>query len=101
VNDPFAPGPPPAENAPGAVLAFVLGVLGILVCPLLGPFALVYGRRGEQAVDASGGRLGGRGLATAGKVLGLVGTLLIVLLLVAMLVLMAGGGAGGVFEVGA
>jgi hypothetical protein len=100
VIDPFESQPAAQQNAPGAVPALVLGILGILLCPLLGPFAWFYGRRGEQAVDASGGLLAGRGLATAGKVLGIVGTLLIVLLLVVLLVLVAGGGAGGVVEIG-
>jgi hypothetical protein len=100
VIDPFDAEPRCAQNAPGAVPALVLGILGILVCPLLGPFAWVYGRRGERAVDASGGLLAGRGLATAGKILGIVATLLIVLLLVALAFLLAGGSGGGVVEVG-
>jgi hypothetical protein len=90
VIDPFDAEPRSPQNAPGAVAALVLGILGILICPLLGPFAWVYGRKGEQAVDASGGALAGRGLATTGKVLGIVATLLIVLLLVALLFLVAG-----------
>ena len=98
--DPFESQPVPPQNAPGAVLALVLGILGILVWPLLGPFAWVYGRRGEQAVDASGRLLAGRGLATTGKVLGIVGTLLIVLLFVALLFLIADGGGDGVVELG-
>lgn len=98
--DPFDAEPRSPQNAPGAVAALVLGILGILVCPLLGPFAWLYGRRGEQAVDASGRLLAGRGLATAGKVLGIVGTLLIVLLLVALLVLVGTGSGGGEVEVG-
>ena len=98
--DPFDAEVRSPQNAPGAVAALVLGILGILVCPLLGPFAWLYGRRGEQAVDASGGLLAGRGLATAGKVLGIVGTLLIVLLLVALLVLVGTGSGGGEVEVG-
>lgn len=91
--DPFDAEPRTPQNAPGAVAALVLGILGIVLCPLLGPFAWVYGRKGEQAVDASGGVLSGRGLATAGKILGIIGTLLIVLVLVALLALMAGGGS--------
>jgi hypothetical protein len=95
LHDPRSP-----ENAPGAVPALVLGILGIVLCPLLGPLAWAYGRKGEQAVDASGGVLPGRGLATAGKILGMVGTALIVLLLVALLFLIAGGSGGEAVEVG-
>ena len=71
--------PASAPNASAAVPAMVLGILGIILCPLFGPFAWFLGRKGEQEVDASGGALGGRGLATAGKVLGMVGTFFIAL----------------------
>jgi hypothetical protein len=57
----------------------VLGILGVVLCPLCGPVAWVLGRKAEQEVDASGGRIGGRGLGTAGKILGIIGTLFIVL----------------------
>ena len=83
----YSAGPPNASNA---VTAFVLGILGVILCPLLGPVAWVLGRRGEQEVDRSGGALGGRGLATTGKVLGMVGTFLMVLVIAAGLALLAG-----------
>lgn len=82
------PASPP--NASNAVTALVLGILGIVLCPLLGPFAWVLGRKGEQEIDASGGMVGGRGLATAGKVLGIIGTFLIVIVIVGLLLVLAG-----------
>lgn len=84
--DPFAPPP----NASNAVTALVLGILGIVLCPFLGPLAWVLGRKGEQEVDASGGALAGRGLATAGKVLGMVGTFILALLIAVSVALLAG-----------
>ena len=83
----YPAGPPNASNA---VTAFVLGILGVILCPLLGPVAWVLGRRGEQEIDSSGGAVGGRGLATAGKVLGMVGTFLLALVIAAGLALLAG-----------
>ncbi len=80
-------GPPNASNA---VTALVLGILGIIICPLLGPVAWVLGRKGEQEVDSSGGAVGGRGLATAGKILGIVGTAFILLGILLALALIAG-----------
>ena len=77
-------------NASNAVTSLVLGILGIVLCPLLGPIAWVLGRNGEQEIDASGGAVGGRGMATAGKVLGMVGTFFVVLLVLAGLALVAG-----------
>ena len=82
------PASPP--NPSNAVTALVLGILGIVLCPLLGPVAWVLGRKGEQEVDAAGGAVGGRGMATAGKVLGIIGTFLIVVVVVALLLLVAG-----------
>lgn len=82
------PGTPP--NASHAVTAFVLGILGVILFPPLGPVAWVLGRKAEQQIDASGGAIGGRGLATAGKVLGMVGTFFVVLLIVAGVALVGG-----------
>lgn len=101
-NDPpfppsFPPPPandPPPAQVPGGVAALVLGVLSIVLCPLCGPFAWSLGRKGEQAADASGGALAGRGLATAGKVLGMIGTFFLFLLIVFLVLSVAIGGDG-------
>ena len=100
----FPPPPPPASSplppgeprpqVPGATAALVLGILGIVLCPLCGPFAWSLGRKGEQAADASGGTLGGRGLATAGKVLGMIGTFFLALLIVFLVLTIAVGSDG-------
>ena len=66
--------PPPAPNADGAVASLVLGIIGLILCPICGPIAWSLGHRAERDVDASGGALAGRGVATAGKVLGIIGT---------------------------
>lgn len=70
----------PQKTAGGAIAALVLGILSIMFCPLCGPVAWSLGRSAERDVDAGGGRLGGRGLATAGKILGMIGTAFLVLL---------------------
>ena len=66
-------------NAPGAIAALVVGILGLIMCPLAGPIAWVLGQSAEREVDASGGTLGGRGVATAGKILGIIATVLLAL----------------------
>lgn len=68
------------QTASGAVVSIVLGVLSVMFCPLCGPVAWALGRSAAREVDASGGQLGGRGIATAGKILGMIGTVLLVLL---------------------
>lgn len=83
------PGQP--QNAPNAVLSLVLGIIGIVLCPLTAPFAWKLGKDGEGAVDASGGKLDGRGLATAGKVLGIIGTVLLCIAVVLFVILVVVG----------
>jgi Domain of unknown function (DUF4190) len=78
-------------NAPGAVASLVLGILGIVICGLCAPFAWWQGQRARQAVDRSGGSLGGRGMATAGFVMGIIGTALLALGVVLLIVFVAAG----------
>jgi hypothetical protein len=56
----------------------VLGIVGIVCCSIAAPFAWVIGKRVMNEIDSSGGRFGGRGLAQAGFILGIVGTVLLV-----------------------
>jgi hypothetical protein len=75
-------------NAPNAVLALVLGIISIVLCSVTGPFAWWLGQQAEQAVDASGGTLGGRGMATAGKILGIIGTVLLGIAILAGIIIL-------------
>ncbi|CAA9480566.1 MAG: hypothetical protein AVDCRST_MAG67-845 [uncultured Solirubrobacteraceae bacterium] len=84
--------PTQTENAPNAVLSLVLGIIGVVACSLCAPFAWKLGKDAEAAVDASGGTLGGRGLATAGKILGIIGTVLLVIGVVILVLVLAGTG---------
>lgn len=72
-------------NAPGAVPALVLGLIGVTFCGLCAPFAIAQGRKAEATADASGGAYGGKGMATAGKILGIVGTVFLVLAVIFVL----------------
>jgi hypothetical protein len=59
-----------------ATTSLVLGILAVVAAGFLtGIPAMVIGRRAQREIDASGGRLGGRGSATAGFVTGLIGTI--------------------------
>ena len=92
---PFGPpqppygGPPgwqPRENAPGAVLSLVLGIVGIVLCQIAGPFAWAIGRRAEDAASAEPNRYTGKDMATAGKILGIIGTVLLALIVLFVVV---------------
>ncbi|MCP9622326.1 DUF4190 domain-containing protein [Nocardia otitidiscaviarum] len=70
-------GPPP--DHPQATTILVLGILGLVLCQLLGPVAWIMGSKARREIDASGGTLGGRGNVTAGYVCGIVATCLMLL----------------------
>jgi hypothetical protein len=88
--------PPPgyARDHPKATTALVLGILGIVICGLIAPFAWQMGKRTVAEIDASNGQLTGRGAAQAGYVLGLIGTILLGLAVVigVLFIILAVGG---------
>ena len=75
---PGAFGGPPYYGAPArtnakAVWALVLGILGLVCCGFFtGIPAIILGKLAQSDIDASGGRESGRGMATAGFVLGII-----------------------------
>ena len=75
--------------------ALVLGILGLVLCPFIcSILALVFGYQGRREIDASGGRMSGRGNATAGIVLGWIGVAFLVLLVVLIVIGLLAGDSG-------
>ena len=71
---PSAPPPGGRKTSGNATASLVLGIVGLIICPLIcSVLAIVYGRRARRDIDASSGSLAGRGNATAGIVLGWIG----------------------------
>jgi hypothetical protein len=68
-----------APDHPKATTSLVIGILGVVLCQVIAPFAWSMGKKTLDEIDASQGRLGGRGAAQAGYVLGIVGTVLLAL----------------------
>jgi uncharacterized membrane protein YjgN (DUF898 family) len=66
-----------APDHPKATTSLILGILGIVICGIIAPFAWRMGKRTVAEIDASHGQLGGRGSAQAGYILGLIGTILL------------------------
>jgi uncharacterized membrane protein YjgN (DUF898 family) len=89
MQPPYAAPPP---NHPQAITVLVLGILGLVVCGIIGPFAWVMGNRVVGEIDASHGTVGGRTEANIGRILGIVATVLLVVGVVAVI---------GVFALGA
>jgi hypothetical protein len=87
-------GTPAPANHPSATTALVLslvGLAGIAFCGgltlVLSPFAWRIGARAVREIDESQGRLGGRDQANAGRIMGLIGTVLLVLGILALIAL--------------
>jgi len=76
---------PPARAYPEAsqsVTVFVLGILSIIICQVLGPFAWKMGNDEVQAINEGRRSPENLGLAQAGRICGIVGTCLLALFLV-------------------
>lgn len=101
------PTPPTGQNAQGygyqpyavqpkhhsATTAMVLGIVSVaggILCwlPLfVSPFAWFTGSKAVREIDDSRGALGGRGEAMAGKILGIIGTVLLGLAVIGVILL--------------
>ena len=77
----YAPPPygAPAPNHPQTTTILILGILGLVLCQVLGPFAWSMGNKALREIDASQGQLGGRDTVNIGRILGMVSTGLLVL----------------------
>jgi len=78
-GQPAYQGGPTTPNHPQATTILVLGILSIVCCSFLGPVAWVMGSKAIKQIDASGGQYGGRDQVKVGKILGIIGTVLLVL----------------------
>jgi hypothetical protein len=79
-------------NHPRTTTILVLGILSLVVCGVLGPFAWSMGTSALREIDASrmtGHPLGGRETVNVGRILGIIATVLLVLGLLAGLGLVA------------
>ena len=67
---------------PQGTTILVLGILSVVLCQILGPFAWVMGRRALSEIDASGRSYTNRTMVQAGMICGIVGTVFLALGLV-------------------
>jgi hypothetical protein len=74
---PVQPGPMAVRPHRGA-LVLVMGILGIVICFILGIIAWVMGSSDLREMDAGRMDPSGRGITTAGKILGIVSVVLAV-----------------------
>ena len=75
VHQPYGDYPaygPVAQPHPQAVLSLVLGIAGVTLCPLAGIAGLVLSNGARRQIDRAPQSYSGRGMVTAGFVLGIV-----------------------------
>lgn len=73
----FPQDPSRYPEASQATTILVLGILSIVVCGFLAPFAWVMGNNELAAIDAGRRPPENRGTANAGRILGIIGTVLL------------------------
>ena len=67
----------PVPDHPQSTTVLVLGIVSLVVCSILGPFAWMMGNRVVREIDASRGLMGGRSSANAGRICGIIATVLL------------------------
>ncbi len=72
-------GMPIAQTHPRSVPVLVMGILSIIAMPFLGPFAWVMGTKALREIDASPGMYSDRGNLVAGRILGIIGTVMLII----------------------
>ena len=79
----YSPPPPPASPVSGsasnqAITALVLGILGVVCCSFAAPVAWYLGLNEGRAIREGRAPAAGEGMATAGKILGIIGTVILI-----------------------
>lgn len=65
------------QHPQGATTIFILGLLGIILCPILGPIAWVQGN--SYTAECRNRRVEPDGLGVAGRILGIIATILLLI----------------------
>ncbi|WP_084958611.1 DUF4190 domain-containing protein [Thermoactinospora rubra] len=64
---------------PNGTTILVLGILSIVVCGFLGPFAWNMGNKALREIDGSGQIYENRGMVQAGRICGIIGTIFLII----------------------
>ncbi len=66
-------------------LILILGILGLVLCQFLAPFAWIMGKGDMEKIDSGAMDPEGRGLTQAGMICGIIGTIILVLSLLSII----------------
>jgi hypothetical protein len=87
---PFAPPPPKHPHATSSMVMGIIALAGSVVCILpilLAPVAWILGAKAVKEIDANPSAYSGRGEASAGKIMGIIGTVFLILGLIALAII--------------
>lgn len=98
VTEPPSSAPPPSASSSRGTISLVLGILGLLCCALLGPVAWYLGSQELKAIAAGESPATGEGVAKAGMILGIIGSVLLILGLIWVFVFGGMAVVGGLME---
>jgi len=93
-QDPYGqPYQPGGQSSTKAIVSLVLAIVSFFVCGLILSIPAVFlGRSAQREIDASGGRISGRGMATAGFIVGLVNVAISVIVIIIVIIVLASRG---------
>ncbi len=86
----FPPDPSQYPEASQATTVLVLGILGLIICGVLAPVAWVMGKNELEAIESGRRPPENRGSANAGRILGIIGTILLGLAIVLIIFVVVG-----------
>ncbi len=81
-------GPMGPRDHPRGVLILILGILSIVCVQLLGPVAWIMGNKAVAEIDANPTAYTNRGTVNAGRICGIIGTVLLVVGVVVWILLL-------------
>lgn len=70
------------QEHPQGTVILVLGILGLVLCQLLGPVAWIMGNKAKAEVDRNPGRYSNAGSISAGRICGIIATVILILIVV-------------------
>lgn len=88
---PPQPPPPPSQpyggggippKHPQATTVLILGIIGLICCSIVAPFAWVQGKKVHEEIVNNPGQYSGESEANIGKILGIIGTVLLAISIV-------------------
>lgn len=83
------PWPPEPLRSVNGGLIMALGIMGLLICNVFGPFAAVMGGNAVSAIDRGEAKPNERGSANAGRIMGIISTVFLILSVLLVVVAVA------------